>query len=101
MREQRDAALAELDKVKMSLREAEREAAQYKQQVDLLNTRMAKMLPTLEQPHEPIDSTHTLGTRMTCALMELETIRLARQDALLQVEKLSAQLDASKKAYYE
>ncbi|OON20508.1 hypothetical protein X801_03612, partial [Opisthorchis viverrini] len=101
MREQRDAALAELDKVKMSLREAQREAAQYKQQVDLLNTRMAKMSPTLEQPHEPIDSTHTLGTRMTCALMELETIRLARQDALLQVEKLSAQLDASKKAYYE
>ncbi|GAA56828.1 progesterone-induced-blocking factor 1 [Clonorchis sinensis] len=101
LREQRDAALAELDKVRMALREAERETAQYKQQVDLLNARIAKMLPTLEQPREPMDSTRTLGTRMTCALMELETIKLARQDALLQAEKLSAQLDASKKAYYE
>ncbi|TGZ41791.1 hypothetical protein CRM22_011233 [Opisthorchis felineus] len=101
LREQRDAALAELDRVRMALREAEREASQYKQQVDLLNARIAQMLPTLGQPREPMDSTRTLGTRMTCALMELETVRLARQDAMLQAEKLAAQLDASKKAYYE
>ncbi|VDP86885.1 unnamed protein product [Echinostoma caproni] len=100
LREQRDKAVDECDTLRTELASMR----------DLLQSTKAELNALRNTNGFPWGGSHpesnrvedlTLHTQLTKMTIELEAARAARNDALLQSEKLAAQLDASKQAFYE
>ncbi|THD26351.1 hypothetical protein D915_002713 [Fasciola hepatica] len=110
LREERDKVVRECDGLKMELASVKKELQSAKAELNpWLNSHETPYhgLPTAtaaqkQYRNQPCDEeTLTLHKRLAQATIDLEAAREENRDAMLQIQKLSAQLDASKQAFYE
>ncbi|CAH8675686.1 unnamed protein product [Schistosoma rodhaini] len=92
LREQKENVISECTNLKSQLKETECLLNQYKEKID----EMKSSNKYLNNEHD-----NQLREQIKTAIINLEVEQTARKDASLEVEKLNAQLDVSKKLYYE
>ncbi|CAH8639555.1 unnamed protein product [Schistosoma intercalatum] len=92
LREQKENAISAYTNLKSQLKETECLLNQYKEKID-------EMKSSNKYLNNEYDN--QLREQIKTAMINLEVEQAARKDASLEVEKLNAQLDASKKLYYE
>ncbi|CAH8583396.1 unnamed protein product [Schistosoma turkestanicum] len=92
LREQKENAISECTHLKSQLKETECLLNQYKEKID----EMKNSNKYLISEHD-----NQLREQIKATMINFEIEQAARKDASLEVEKLSAQLDVSKKLYYE
>ncbi|CAL8077991.1 unnamed protein product [Calicophoron daubneyi] len=100
VRKQRDEAVVESERLRSELNRTEKALQSLKEELENLGS--MNRLP-LSSSRTASSGRSDISTRkqMMRAAVEVQSARAGRADALLQVEKLSTQLDASRKAYYE
>ncbi|CAH8630008.1 unnamed protein product [Schistosoma mattheei] len=92
LREQKENAISAYANLKSQLKETECLLNQYKEKID-------EMKSSNKYLNNEYDN--QLREQIKTAMINLEVEQAARKDASLEVEKLNAQLDVSKKLYYE
>ncbi|XP_018655031.1 putative progesterone-induced-blocking factor [Schistosoma mansoni] len=92
LREQKENAISECTNLKSQLKETECLLNQYKEKIDEMKS---------SNKYLNNERDNQLREQIKTAIINLEVEQAARKDASLEVEKLNAQLDVSKKLYYE
>lgn len=112
MRDERDKLLREcealrskLTSVKDELELAKTKSASWQNDPEILwnGTSVIATGVTLQQNRNQcgLEDTFVMHKRLAQATVDLEALREENRDALIQIQKLNAQLDASKQAFYE
>ncbi|CAI2736171.1 unnamed protein product [Schistosoma spindalis] len=92
LREQKENAISACTNLQSQLKETECLLNQYKEKIDEMKS---------SNKHLNNEYDNQLREQIKTAMINLEVEQAARKDASLEIEKLNAQLDASKKLYYE
>ncbi|KAF7256671.1 hypothetical protein EG68_06465, partial [Paragonimus skrjabini miyazakii] len=101
MRQQRNQTILEADQLRARLDQAQQEMESQKHHLRSL-LKCQSRSNCLLGVHDGLDyAGYSAQERLVRAMIEVENAQTAREDALLKVEKLTAQLDAIKKSYYE
>ncbi|KAF8572197.1 hypothetical protein P879_00427 [Paragonimus westermani] len=101
MRQQRNHSILEADQLRARLDQAQQEIESQKHHLQSLLKGQSRSKGSFGA-HESLDDVgYSAQERLVRAMVEAENAQAARADALLKVEKLTSQLDASKKSYYE
>ncbi|KAF5398341.1 hypothetical protein PHET_07978 [Paragonimus heterotremus] len=101
MRQQRNQTVLEANQLRVRLDQAQQEIESQRRHLRSLLKDQSRSNCLLGVHDGLDDAGYSVQERLVRAMVEVENAQAAREDALLKVEKLTAQLDASKKSYYE